>query len=67
MNFLDAKELQKHAMKAKYGWRRFLKFGVDENIRSIVRQTIIHVENKSGEFDEFQARLDFVRQFPIKD
>lgn len=67
MNFLDAKELQKHAMKARYGWRRFFLFGIDNDIQSIVLETLIRVRNKDGEFDEYQARLDFIREFPIKD
>jgi hypothetical protein len=68
MNFLDAKELQQHAMKARYGWRRFLMFGyVDADIKKQVHETIIRITNKDGEFDEHQARLDFVRAFPIED
>lgn len=67
MNFLDAKELQKHAMKSRYGLWRFFIFGIDSDIKTIVLDTIVRVENKEGEFDEYQARLDFVRKFPIKD
>jgi len=55
-------------MKCRYGWRRFLKFGyVDSDIRNDVHSTVVRVTNKNGEFDEHQARLDFVRKYPIKD
>lgn len=67
MNFLDANELQKHAMKSRYGFFRFFIFRVDADIKTIVLDTIVRVQNKEGEFDEYQARLDFVRKFPVKD
>lgn len=68
MNFLDAKELQKHAMKSRYGWRRFLRFGyVDPSIKNDVLETITRITRNDFEFDEHQARLDFVRKYPIKD
>lgn len=67
MNFLNAKELQNHAMKCRYGWRRFFKVRVDLDIIETVFATIARIERKDFEFDEHQARLDFVRKFPIKD
>ncbi len=68
MNFLDAKELQRHAMKSRYGWKRFFMFGhVNSEIRSDVHETIIRITDNLVEFDEHQARLDFVRKYPIKD
>lgn len=68
MNFLDAKELQKHAMKSRHGWLRFFKFGyVDTDIRNDVLETIVRVTEDITEFDAHQARLDFVRRYPIKD
>lgn len=68
MNFLDAKELQKHAMKSRYGWRRFLRFGyVDADIRNDVQETIIRITDDLVEFDAHQARLDFVRRYTIED
>lgn len=67
MNFFDAKELQTHAMKCRYGWFRFLKFGVDSDIKTKAFQTVLNVKLKNGPIDEYQARLDFIREFPIKD
>lgn len=68
MNFFDAKELQKHAMKSRHGWLRFLKFGyVDADIRNDVHETIIRIKEDIVEFDAHQARLDFVRRYPIED
>jgi len=67
MDFSNAKEMQDHAMKCRYGWKRFFFFGVDGDIREDVQSTIVRVTNKEGEFDEHQARLDFVRKYPIED
>ena len=67
MNFLDAKELQKHAMKSRHGWLRFFRFGVDNDIKNEVHETIIRIKNDVTEFDAHQARLDFVRRYPITD
>ena len=67
MNFFDAKELQNHAMKCRYGWFRVFKFGVDTDIKQTVHDTITNIRIKNGPIDEYQARLDFVREFPVKD
>ena len=66
MNFLDAKELQKHAMKSQYGWRRFFMLPTTA-IKKDVHETIIRVKEDIVEFDAHQARLDFVRRYPIED
>jgi len=67
MNFTDAKELRKHAMKSRYGLWRFFMFGTTSDIRSKVLVTIERIQNDDSEFDAHQARLDFVREFPIRD
>jgi len=68
MNFLDAKELRKHAMKCRYGWRRWLMHGyVPSSIQQDVQDTIVRIKSDIGEFDAHQARLDFIRKYPITD
>ena len=67
MNFLDGKELQKHAMKARYGWRRFF-VPVPRSIKNDAFNTAHTVRNNGGRPEEqTQARLDFVRKYPVKD
>lgn len=66
MNFQNAKELKNHAMKAAYGWRRFF-MPVPKSIKDDVQKTVVRVTRKDSDFDEYQARLDFVRKYPIKD
>ena len=67
MNFTDAKELRKHAIKCRYGIWRFFVLGTPSDIKSKVLTTIERIRNDDGEFDAHQARLDFVREFPIHD
>jgi len=67
MNFLDAKELQKHAMKARYGWLRFF-VPVPRSIKNDAFNTAHRIRNNGGRVEEqSQARLDFVRKYPVKD
>lgn len=66
MKFLDAKELTNHAMKCRYGWRRFF-MPVPSEIKADVHDTITRIQTDAAEFEEHQARLDFIRKYPIKD
>lgn len=67
MNFLDAEELQKHAMKTKYGWRRYFML-VPKSIKNDAFNTACRIRNNGGRVEvQNQARLDFVRKYPIKD
>ena len=66
MNFLDPKELQKHAMKSRYGKWRFL-LPTPMEIKNDVELTIIRIKRDDTEFDAHQARLDFIRKYPIED
>ena len=67
MNFLDAKELQKHAMKAKYGWRRFF-MPVTKTIKNDAFDTTHRIRANGGYPEEqTSARMDFVRKYPVED
>jgi len=66
MNFLDRKELTRHAMKSRYGWRRFF-VPVPSDITKDVTITIARIKTKIVDFDDHQSRLDFVRKYPIED
>ncbi len=67
MNFLDDKELQKHAMKCRYGWRRFFMIVTNE-IRNDAVDTARRIRNNGGRpSEQTSARMDFVRKYPVKD
>ena len=67
MNFLDSKELQKHAMKARYGWRRFFVFTPQE-IKNDAFDTARLIRSNGGRpSEQTSARMEFVRKYPIED
>ena len=67
MNFLSTKELQAHAMKAKYGFLRFV-IPTTKAIKKDAWDTSRRIRMNGGRGEEqTSAKMDFIRKYPVKD